>query len=88
MAVAIGLAPGAGAAELKVQPADTVESVLAAQKGKRASLRLRSGQEITGTIAQVTGKLVQVSAVAGREFFDAVVRVDQVSAVSVQVRGR
>jgi hypothetical protein len=86
VAVALGLAPVAGAAELKVQPADTVESVLAAQKGKRASLRLRSGQEITGTIAQVTGKLVQVSAVAGREFFDAVVPLEAVEAVLVRTK--
>ena len=86
MAVAIGLAPGAGAAELKVQPADSVESVLTAQKGKRASLRLRSGQEITGTIAQVTGKLVQVSAVAGREFFDAIVPLEAIEAVLVRTK--
>lgn len=86
VAVALGLAPVAGAAELKVQPADTVESVLAAQKGKRASLRLHSGQEITGTIAQVTGKLVQVSAVAGREFFDAVVPLEAVEAVLVRTK--
>ena len=81
-----GLAGAAWAAELKVAPTDTVESVLAAQKGKRVTLRLRSGQETTGTVAMASAKLVQLSAVAGKEFYDAVVPLEAIEAVLVRTK--
>ena len=77
---------GAFAAELKVAPADTVETVLAAQKGKRVTLRLRSGQEATGTVAVVTNRVVQISAVVGKEFFDAVVALEAIEVVFVRTK--
>ena len=80
--------PGAPAAsaELRVAASDSVETVLAAQKDKRVTVRLRSGQEITGTVRNVTGKLVQLGAVTGREFFDAVVPLEAVEAVLVRTK--
>ena len=83
--VAIAAAP-ALAAELKVSPADNVESVLAAQKGKRVTVRLRSGQEATGTVTMVSPKLVQLSSLTGREFFDAVVPLEAIEAVYVRTK--
>ena len=89
-ALAVGMslafAVCAGAAELEVKASDSVESVLAAQKGKRVTLKTRSGQEITGTVKMVSPKLVQVSQVAGKEFFDAVVPLDAVEAVLVRTK--
>ena len=79
-------ANGAWAAELKVAPADNVESVLAAQKGKRVTVKLRSGQETTGTVTMVSPKLVQFSSVAGKEFFDAVVPLEAIEAVFVRTK--
>ena len=80
------LAFGAAAAELKVAPTDTVETVLAAQKGKKVTVRLRSGQETTGTVATVTPKVVQLSTVAGKEFFDAVVPLEAIEAIYVRTK--
>ena len=74
------------AADLEVKPADTVESVLAAQKGKRVTLKTRSGQEVTGVVKFVSNRLVQVTQVAGKEFFDAVVPLDAVETVLVRVK--
>ena len=83
----LGLAAGSSmAAELKVAANDTVETVLAAQKGKRVTVRLRSGQEATGTVAMVSAKLVQLSSVAGKEFFDAVVPLEAIEAVFVRTK--
>ena len=87
--VSAGLALAAGgvsAAELKVAPSDTVESVLAAQKGKRVTVRLRSGQETTGTVTMVSPKLVQLASVAGKEFFDAVVPLEAIEVVFVRTK--
>ena len=73
-AIAIGCvcAPG-HAADLKINPGDNVEAVLTAQKDKRVTLRLRSGQELTGVLKMVSPKLVQLSVLGGREYFDAVI---------------
>jgi hypothetical protein len=78
-------APSPGA-ELRIGSGDSTETVLAAQKGKRVTVRLRSGQEITGTVGNVTGKLVQFGAVSGKEFFDAVVPLEAIEAVIVRTK--
>ena len=74
------------AADLKVAAGDTVESVLAAQKDKRVTVRLRSGQELTGTVRMVGSRVVQLGGLTGREFFDAVVPLDAVEAVLVRTK--
>jgi hypothetical protein len=76
----------ASAAELKVAASDTVESVLAAQKGKKVTVRLRSGQDTTGTVTMVTPRVVQLAAIAGKEFFDAVVPLEAIEAVYVRTK--
>jgi hypothetical protein len=83
----VGLACAtASAAELKLSPSDTVESVLAAQKGKRVTVRLRSGQEMTGAIALVNARVLQLSAPTGKEFFDAVIPLEAIEAVFVRTK--
>ena len=79
------ITPAAGA-DLRVAANDSVETVLAAQKDKRVTVRLRSGQEITGTVRNVSGKLVQLGAVSGKEFFDAVVPLEAVEAVLIRTK--
>ena len=74
------------AQELRVGANDTVQSVLTAQKGKRVTIRVRSGQEFTGTVRDVTGRLVQLGAISGREFFDAVVPLESIDAVLVRTK--
>lgn len=76
----------ATAQELSVSPSDTVQTVAAAQKGKRITLRLRSGQELTGTVKEATPKLVVLAGIQGREFFDAAVPVEMIEAVLVRNR--
>lgn len=83
LACASAFAPGA---ELRVGANDSVESILAAQKDKRVTVRVRSGQEITGTVRAVTSRLVQLGAVGGREFFDAVVPLQSVEAVLIRTK--
>ena len=74
------------AQELKVAPTANVESLVAAQKGKRITVRTRSGQELTGVVRDVTPRFVQLGALAGREFFDAVVALDSIEAVIVRTK--
>lgn len=74
------------AADFKIAGGDTIESVLVAQKAKRVTVRLRSGQEITGTVREITPRLVQLGAITGRDFFDAVIAMEAIEAVVVRTR--
>ena len=80
--------PGAPAQAqaLVVAADDTVEKVLAAQKGKRVTVKLGPGDELTGIVKSVTPQVVHLSEIAGREFFDAVVDTRRVVAVLVRVK--
>jgi hypothetical protein len=77
--------PATGA-EVHVGASDTVQSVLAAAKGARATVRLRSGQELTGVVREVNAKVVLLGALSGREFFDAVVPLEAVDAVLIRTK--
>jgi hypothetical protein len=73
----------------RVEEQDSVAAVLKRLEGKAVKLRLAGGgEEISGKITKVGKEVVHVTDLSGRDFYDAVVRIDQVAAVSVQVRGR
>lgn len=84
----------AAAAEEKVaavrfEEQDNMASILKRLEGRAVKIRLvGSGDEIAGKVQKVGKDLLHVSEIGGREFFDSVIRIDQVSAVIVQVRGR
>ena len=73
-------------AQLQVGANDTVEAVLRAQKDKRITVRLRSGQELTGVVRMSNARVVQLGAITGREFFDAVVPLDAIDAVLIRTK--
>ena len=83
---ALALTLPALAAELDVKATDSVETVLAAQKGKRVTVRTSGGQELTGTVREATDKLVVLGGLTGREFFDAAVPLDKIEAVLVRTK--
>ena len=67
--------------------ADAIKVNLERQVGKRVRLRLISGQDVEGTVVAVGTAGVHVGRLAGgMDFFDAVVRLDQIAAVIVRVR--
>jgi len=72
------------AEEMNVTANDTVQSVLTARKGKTVTVRLGNGQELTGIVREVTGKLVVLGRLSGREFFDAAVSLEKIEAVLVR----
>jgi hypothetical protein len=91
LAVVASLAAALAAAPVLAQPLavgkdDTVEKVLAAQVGKRVTLKLGPGDELTGVVRSVTPKVVHLGEIAGREFFDAVVDTGRVVAVLVRTK--
>lgn len=74
------------AQEVKVGANDSFETLISAQKGKRVTLRTRSGGELTGVVRAVTARYVQLGALAGRDFFDAVIALEALEAVIVRAK--
>ncbi len=77
-----------GFAEGKVdfQTSDTVKTVLERQAGQKVELRLTSGEKLGGKVEKVGEKTVHLSAIAGQEFYDAVVVLEEVAAVLVRTK--
>ena len=74
------------AQDVSISAGDTTQSVITAQKGKRVTLRLRSGQELTGAVREASARLVVLGAVSGREFFDAVIPLEAIEAVLIRTK--
>jgi len=76
------------AAETKfqIQTPDTIQNILDREVGQRVILRLHCGEEMSGTVTQVGEWVVHLSELSGREFYDAAISIDQISAVIVRVR--
>ncbi len=86
LSLVLATSTAAWSAEVRVGASDNVQSVLAAQKGSRVTVRLRSGQELTGVMREATARVVHLGGLSGREFFDAVVPLEAVDAVIVRTR--
>lgn len=67
-------------------PPGDVNEVLRARVGKPATLVLRSGKEYGGTVAEVRGQTVVLKSLSGKEFYDALIRLDDVSAIEIRNR--
>jgi hypothetical protein len=72
--------------KLEVKSSDTVKSVLERMVGKRVSVVLTSGPELSGVVSSVGDKVVLLTQLTGREFFDGIVNIEQIGAVIVRTR--
>jgi len=54
--------------------------------GKRVTVALASGQQFDGELSKTTSQVAHLSKLAGRPFYDAIVRLDQVSAFAFEAR--
>jgi hypothetical protein len=88
LALAAMLTSAAFADKLAFDSADTAATILVKQTGQKVELRMKSGEKISGKVEAVGGKAVHLSALAGQEFYDAVVLIDEISAVIVRTGGK
>ncbi len=71
----------------ELNTASVIKDILIEQTGKRVYLRMDSGEEVLGIVAKVGDHLVHISGLAGRDFYDATIRIDRISAIIFKVRG-
>ena len=55
-------------------------------RGKSVTLSLSSGQTITGIVSDVKGNLLHLAKISQKEFYDALVAIDHISAIETKVR--
>ena len=84
--VACALAGAALAEPLAARPDDTIAKLLATQTGKVVTLKLGGNEELTGKVKAVSGEVVHLSELSGKEFYDAAVATDSIDAVLVRAR--
>ena len=70
-----------------LNPAFGIKDILKEYTGKRVYVRMDSGEEMQGIVAKVGDQLVHISSLAGKDFYDAAIRIDRISAVTFKVRG-
>jgi len=78
----------AGGDKLQIQKSDTIKDVLERHAGQGITLRLQSGEEMSGTLSKVGDQVVHLSGLSGRDFYDAVIRIDVISAVIIRARNK
>ena len=86
--ILLGVMPGLSPAQEKfdLNPSCGIKEILAAHVGKRVAVRLGSGGEIEGTVAKVGDHLVYISKLTGKDFYDSIVRIDHIDAVTYRAR--
>ncbi|MBF0551948.1 MAG: hypothetical protein HQK60_15615 [Deltaproteobacteria bacterium] len=55
-------------------------------KGKSVTVFLASGQTITGVVTSVKGNLLHLGKLSQKEFYDALVSIDHISAIEARVK--
>jgi hypothetical protein len=59
---------------------------LAALKGKTVTVTLSAGQSLTGTVKEIKNGLLHLEKLAGKEFYDALVVIEDISVVEIRAR--
>lgn len=71
-----------------LKASETMREVLSQYTGKKVALRLESGDEIEGIVTMVGNSLLHMSKLSGKEFYDAVISIDKISAVRMRMRDK
>lgn len=73
--------------KLELKAGATFKQLLSDHVGKRVIIQMAAGEQLHGTVVSVGDNLVHIAKVEGRDFYDAIIRLDHISAVQVMVRG-
>lgn len=83
---AMAQAPAAKPEAAALSVSEGLQQNLARRVGEKVELLLTSGKSLAGTVKAVGPSAVHLSALEGKEFYDALVRADQISAFVVRAK--
>ena len=75
---------------MNFNPALSFTDVLKQAKAEKANVtvHLRGNSSFSGSVGSVAEHNVVLTELAGKEFFDAIIRIDQITAIETRVRTR
>jgi hypothetical protein len=76
------------ASDLDLNSPDAIRINLEKFLGERVTINLIGGGELQGVVSKVGTTTLYMTELTGKEFFDAVVRLDHISAVTVKMRNK
>lgn len=71
---------------ISISKQETLKTLLVKLSGKNVTLKLESGQELTGQLSTVGQHLVELNTLQGREFFNAIIMLDGIDGVIIRNR--
>lgn len=82
----MAIATSPASAEEGFKAGTTIRNILLDSVGKRVGVRVDSREELEGTVTTVGDQLVLISKLSGRDYFDAYVSIEKISAVIIKSR--
>jgi len=79
-------AAGEGKQFIQLNSGISLADNLTALKGKTATVFLSSGQSMTGIVKDVKDNILHLEKISEKEFYDAIIRIDMISAIEARVR--
>jgi hypothetical protein len=73
--------------KMVLKASDGIKEVLTANVGKRVAVKTESGESLEGSVSTVGDQLVRLERLSGKDFYDAIVRIDRISSVTIRVKG-
>jgi ABC-type enterochelin transport system substrate-binding protein len=86
LAACLALSLPAYGQDLSFGPGDSVQSLLSSQRGKTVTVRTSGGQELTGKVRDANQRMVVLTGLSGREFFDAAIPLEKIEAVLIRTK--
>ncbi len=80
--------PSGSTHDLELNSPDSIRLHLDKFVGDRVTVNLIGGGELQGVVSKVGTTTLYITELTGKEFFDAVVRLDHISAVTVKMRNK
>ena len=74
--------------KLELKQTDTMVDMMGRLVGERVEVSLRNGTTMSGKLTRVHQNLAVIAELSRNEFYDAVVRIDDISAVTVRMRDK
>lgn len=71
---------------VKYSIASTLLNNIKSLKGKRITIKLKSGESITGSVKAIGTHLVHIEKLDGKDFYDALIIIDDISAIETRFR--
>jgi small nuclear ribonucleoprotein (snRNP)-like protein len=88
LTAAISFASPVTAETFKVDKNATVLTVLKNYQNKKATVKLVSGEELTGTVKAVHANVTHLTSISQKELYDAVIANENIVAVILRVRDK